>query len=167
MISARVISDILQESLDDVPEDFSRRMAESFAGRVRDAILSQLYHWAPLSPPYVAFKKRKKLDPRTLYATGAYVNSIRARKQAGKTSRWVVGPSPTGFARPNVSFKTLGVWLEFGTRYEDQSVKMPARPHFRPVWEKFLRERRDLIASMQLEIAYRIRKAWKKKLSSK
>lgn len=117
------------------PRRAAYRIANQLAGKVRSLILEQSQPWAPLSPRYAAHKERWDLDPRTLIATGRYVNNIRARLSDDGQS-YEVGASRDSHdavpGRPDVTFEQLALWHEFGTRNSDGSVRMPARPHFRP-----------------------------------
>lgn len=114
-------------------EKLSEAVANRFAANVKRIIANQAYGWVALSPRYKAYKQAKALDPRTLIATGRYIDSIKARKNPDGS--WSVGVGE-GPIRPGSkkTLKDLAHWLEFGTR------TMPARPHWRPALAAFKAE---------------------------
>ena len=120
----------------DVATDKVGRLASELADQVRLVILTQGYTWQPLSPGYVAEKVKAGLDERILIATGFYVENIQAflsRGGASGGSRWRVGFPPGMTHEPSqIDINLLAKWLEFGT------VNMPPRPHWRPVWSRFV-----------------------------
>ena len=71
-------------SLPTLPERFSRgkdrastKVLQTYADRVKDAIISQTLQLAPLSDGWAARKRREGKDPRILISTKGYVDSIR------------------------------------------------------------------------------------------
>jgi len=126
------------------------RLANRYAGLVRETIIGQQLadKWVPLSPAYLLWKIRMNLDTRLLRATGEYVQSIVVRRE---DDYYIVKPAERKHEDPRVAredgptLKQIGFWLEYGTWTVSQAddgstearVKMPARPHWRPVWINF------------------------------
>jgi hypothetical protein len=130
-------------------------MAKQFADDLKAIISRQLIAWVPLSKGYARYKRRMGLDPRTLIATGKYVNSIQPIQQPD--GNWLVSVpnTPLGDGSKH-TLRDLARWLEYGTR------TMPARPHWRPaknVWRTKMYQLKhrlhfDLVREMK-KIGYR------------
>ena len=115
--------EVLNGKFEKLFSGFTKDMATVGAWRVREQIYTQSGNWKKLSSAYVDYKKKHKLDPRILIATGDYVKSIQARYQ---NKQWMIAP--------DAAHMKIGLWLEYGTK------KMPRRPHFRPVVEELQRD---------------------------
>lgn len=123
-----------------VIEKFAKEEAQKLAADIRKVIYRQLYNWVPLATGTAKAKEALGLDPRILIATGAYVKNIKARPRVGRggcSAVWVVGNSDRLHPGDTFTYKELSRWLEFGTKRSGQVV-IPARPHFRPVWARFV-----------------------------
>lgn len=139
----KAVMDAITENVEEAAQKVTLRFANRIAGRIRQTIVGQTQgdSWPPLSPPYAAWKKRKDLDPRMLYATGEYVQSIRARAIPGRKA-YVVSPAQRVHknkiykGRNNLTLDRIGAIHEFGavvTSPEGKKMVIPARPHWRPV----------------------------------
>ena len=133
------MASVLRDKAQEVGRKTALKVAGRAAGRVRDQILRQVgvAEWPPLSPPYKARKAALGLDERILRATGEYAASIVPRVDE-ENRQYVVAPAdrPHRDQRLSKSDATLsqsGEWLEYGTVNADGTVRMPARPHWRPV----------------------------------
>lgn len=123
-------------------------IAHDLAQDLRDSLYGQEFKMAPLSRRYKSYKKRKRLDPRTLIATKKYVEAIGVvhkdfgaiigitkgyrldkytYKRGSRAGTTVVRRTP---------YHKLQRWLEYGTR------KMPPRPHWRPAFRLWKQNRR-------------------------
>lgn len=146
--AASIVVSIISKEAAAVSRELANRLASRFAGRVRAKIIDQEESWHPLSPDYLKRKLRERLSPKILVARYRYVDTIRAREIAGssKLGGFEVAPGPNPIAGgETATFVDLGVWHEFGTRNADGSVRMPARPHFRPTWREFKRELKEQV----------------------
>jgi len=160
ILKASVLAPIIRRRATEAHKTLAYRMALKLAGDLRSQIYQQGIDMAPLSPRYLRRKIRLGLDDRILIATGTYVNNIRVRKD--ERGRYVVSPGSRTEVN-GVPLDTLASWLEFGTRNDDGSVRMPARPHWRPVWNNFLEKqpewRKEIVKKVSPELAREIRKA--------
>lgn len=95
---------------------------------LRRRIIQQKLDVPGLTPTYLAEKARRKWSLKTLFRTGGYVHSIRARYSNGFLRILPEGEDPVS----GVKYREIAKHLEFGTR------RMPARPHWRPMipWAK-------------------------------
>lgn len=155
---------ILNESVDDLDANFAYRLSGHLAGRLRQVILAQELDWEPLSERWLKYKIKKGWDTRILRATGAYVNSIQPRK----VSKHVYKVAPSNRkTKSGATLHQIGSYLEYGTVNADGSMRMPARPHWRPVWEEFLREQGEIVAEMKKHFVANLVKEMKKRSKSK
>jgi len=152
---ARVLADVIEKETRKVAREIAYRIASKLAGRVRATILNQEQDWEPLSEAWLRKKEKMGWDTRILRATGKYVNSIVARRVKDQ-AKYTVSPSEEKI-HSGATLKQLGTWLEFGTKMPDGNVRMPARPHWRPVWREFKMNQEKLIREIQKQIlpAYR------------
>jgi hypothetical protein len=127
----RSFINIFQKSFPAVADNAIGEVAIWMSHEVKRRIREQRYRHKPLSQPYLEYKKRVGLDTRILIATGAYVNSISARKRRFQGELcWTVGVPETIHPGTKLTYSALGRIHEFGCR----KVNIPARPHWRPVW---------------------------------
>lgn len=118
-----------------------KRAATDFANSVKMAFWQQRYKttWQPLSERYMAYKKKKGLDLRTLIATGTYVRSIEARprRYRGVIVSYEVGP-PRGIHQPSgLTYRKLARLHEYGSR----AANIPPRPIWNPAWQEFMKRK--------------------------
>ena len=109
-------------------EDIAKRMAEE-AVEILD---EQAYAWKPLKEAYVDKKIRVGLDPRILIATGFYQRHITWGKRPNGTI-WV-GVEDVEHPDADMSLVRLARIHEFGLG------NVPARPLWRPLLSKYVRE---------------------------
>lgn len=130
-------------------EDFAKYLVKVIKSELKKAIDNQRYSykWAPLSVPYVRYKKTHNLSLKTWEATGLLHDSIIYRKRNGY---YIVGIDPNKRYKNGAKVIDIAKCLEYGTS------KMPPRPLFRPIftyirknirryWKKFLREEKGII----------------------
>lgn len=133
---------------DEYEEEFARYMAKVIRNEFKRTIDNQRYSykWAPLSVPYLRYKKRHNLSLKTWEATGILHKSIVFRKRNGY---YLVGIDPYKRYKNGAKVLDIAKVLEYG------SNNCPARPLFRPIftyvrknigryWKKFLREEKGL-----------------------
>lgn len=124
-----------EEAMDELSEEFYEHLGKN--------IEAQTLRMAPLSPAYLAWKRRMGLDTRILVATTDYLRALSTHvpvkiadsyqpkdkwPQGAKT--WTVGP-PEGTHRPSgLSYEDLARRLEYGV----VEAKLPPRPHWRPTF---------------------------------
>ncbi len=110
-------------------------IANVLAESVRDMIKYQLALRPPTSEEFTQWKKRHGFDTRTLVMTKEYMNSIIVfEAPIGNKKNYYavsVGVVDKPHSRAKVAMSLLAKWLEYGTKH------MPARPHWRVVWEGF------------------------------
>lgn len=129
---------------------------------VKDLILNQFGEWPPLTPKYLAWKKRHGYDERILIMTKQYVDSMSVIRMMNepdpgtkkKKGRYMVGVGvKEGFhRRAKVALGQLMRWLEYGTSGAGKKGGMPPRPHWRIVWERFRVEMPRHAERIRLEI---------------
>lgn len=111
--------------------------AERYAQMVRDAIYYQQYQWVPLSKRYLAWKKRVHRDERIYLATHEFVQSIQViPSKEGESVGFVVGLPDKIHVDSGLPIRKLAAIHEFGSPKRN----IPARPLWRPTWERFRRE---------------------------
>jgi hypothetical protein len=146
-----------------------QKVGREAAGRVKDTIERQLYQWKPLSPRYAAHKRKMNLDPRILIATGDYIAGIGIRKLAN--GQIEVGVKKRIHKPSGLPLRILAKIHEFGTRkYKVKLpqggvawVRIPARPHWRPVIAQVRAEIGQTQAEIRKVVANRIARWVKKK----
>lgn len=148
----KYLSDVQTEAYREAQE-ILREMANRFRNSLVAAIEAQSFFWMPLSEAYLAQKIEAGLDQRTLIATGEYVDSIYVEEQQGQ------GVITISVTLPDRAHEATGINLRLLSRYlEYGTTRMPARPHWRPVMDRFLSDmdtRNDKLIS---EIVKRVRK---------
>jgi hypothetical protein len=110
------------------------RIGESLVLKLRKTLRLQLYDWAELSPRYAQYKAEQGLDKRILIATGAYMWSIRHQMLWNGVR---VDLPDTLHSKSRLTYRQLGQYLEYGTYDAQGYLKMPPRPHWRPVIRDF------------------------------
>ena len=121
----KVVLDVFDRSFIHTSERVGKYIAKSFSNEIKDRIRHQTFRHQPLKIAYRNRKIKQGLDPRTLIATGEYVNHIRARKINATT--YTVGVPNTIHSPSGLPYRSLARIHEFGTD------KIPARPHWRPM----------------------------------
>jgi len=117
---------------------FARFMADVMSMRLEEAIDRQSYiynnykNWEPLSIEYYKYKERKNLSLKIWEATSLLKNNITYWRS---DNNWVVGvPRNIYYEDTGVRVHTVVRWMEYGT------IKMPARPLFRPVRDRLSKD---------------------------
>ena len=145
-------SKMLQNQTDQVRKAFELYIAYEFVEEVKNAITTQKYKgkWKPLSPQYLAYKRKKGLSPIIWEATKELKTTL---KVMNKKDHIVIGWDKRllhksskkglfGYKKSKVPIYKIAIALEYGT------LKIPPRPLFRLVymsmsknirryWEKF------------------------------
>lgn len=135
-----------------------RQFAEEIAEEARDIIKEQRYDWVPLDPDYLASKIKKGLDPRTLIATGDYLDHIGTYEKDGKI---FVGPLPGTHKPSGLTYVHLARIHEYGTE------TIPARPLWRPLFSVALRRNEKLRKKYAAARKKALREAIKRKSKKK
>lgn len=110
--------------------------AERLCNVYRQAIETQRYkygshRWQPLSRRYLLFKKRNNLSLDIWKATGLLQESLKVYK---KGNYLIVGFRPNErYPKTRIKINSVARWLEYGTANPNGSVRIPARPMFRPL----------------------------------
>ncbi len=162
---ARIVASVIDRETKKMAREIAYRVAARLAGKLRSTILNQTMNWTPLSEDWLRRKEALGWDTRILRATGAYVNSIVARRISD--SRYEVAPGNT-ITESGVSLKQIGAWLEYGTIYPNGHVRMPARPHWRPIWRQFMvKDQEEIIKDIQSKLTPMLRNAYKPRRSGR
>lgn len=161
LILPTVFSPMVEQQIAYTSKEYAYKLASILAGRLRGAILTQAYDWAPLSEAWLAKKEKMGWDLRILRATGDYVNSIVPRRHRNLDNTvddftYVVQPSPDHVTHSGKTLKQIGFYLEYGTLNRDGTIRMPARPHWRPVWKKFKSEQETIKREIQSAVVKRL-----------
>lgn len=151
---------IIIQTVDKRTRQFGRELAldtaNTLAGRLRQMILGQELNHAALAPSTVAAKARRGGDPRILVDTRQYVNSIRARRKEGENA-YEVGVADEKHELSDANLRSIAAWLEYGTRNADGTRRMPARPHWRPIWQEFVAMKDKLIRDSEKKLRKKLR----------
>jgi hypothetical protein len=106
------------------------RFARKVARDVRTHIINQDLDWTELAASTVS----RKGHPFIYIDSGKYANSITLnRKKEGDKFHIILAPR-RGMASGGLTFQELGLYMEYGT------TTMPARPLWRPTYDKVLKE---------------------------
>lgn len=109
-------------------KDFQIYASDIIADAFVAAIDSQRYkstHWPPLTIRYVDWKRRKKYSVKIWECTSFMKNHIKVFKKGNFIALGFMRKDC--YPRTAVSLNRIAKYVEFGT------VKMPARPLFRPI----------------------------------
>lgn len=155
LVLPKVFAPLVEQQISYVSKEYAYLLASKLAGRLRGVILKQEYDWAPLSESWLKRKERMGWDLRILRATGDYVNSIVPRRIDDNT--YSVEPSPDHVTHSGKTLKQIGFYLEYGTLNANGTIKMPARPHWRPVWIQFKADQKEIKKEIQAETIKRLR----------
>jgi hypothetical protein len=149
----RIVFRTLDEAIDGFTLAQARELAKTLGFSVRRGIQLQNFRHVKLSPPYKKRKLQEGLDPRILIATGQYVQQIGVQKEVVTEKKVTihVGVPKRKHKGTNLTFEQLGRIHEFGTRRGSGEITqgpprtdtgpgpgIPARPHWRPVRDRFL-----------------------------
>jgi len=153
----------LPDEVAEIARDEVLGVSVSIAAEIKKRISLQQYAHQPLSPRYLAWKKRRKLDERILIATGHYINAIGIQPVTRQVRTYKPGTPvgmPEEFKREasmsSAKTKVVGyrvglpdkVHPPSGLRYHvlamiheygSPRAHIPARPHWYPAWRDFLR----------------------------
>lgn len=131
-------------------EEYQPEFADYIAGLIQkdlvDTIETQSLSskWKPLSPSYIASKKKRGLHTEIWKATGNMESSIYKINRKDRVLIGVTGARK--YPGTNNTLLEVARYLEYGTS------KMPARPLFRPIVDKYTKN---------------VAKYWRKFLKSK
>lgn len=156
-VNYRRFGNVFKKSVLQVMANEVDEVSQAYVDQLKALILGQKYSWRPLTPRYAEYKRRAKLDPRILIATGEYVNSIaiqRRTRDRGKL-RVYVGVPYNRKHSSGLPFKVLARVHEFGSR----KAHVPARPHWRPAKAWLMKE----IPRIRERIARQAKKDLKKR----
>lgn len=137
--------------------------AEKYAQMVRDSIYHQQYRWVPLTKRYLAWKKRVNRDARIYLATHEFVQSIQViPTEEGEKIGFIVGLPDKLHVDSGLPIRKLAAIHEFGS----PKMNIPARPVWRPTWERFRREAKARITARLKAFAEKETKQLQKELMS-
>jgi hypothetical protein len=138
----KVISKEWQSKGQDTVQDILYEEGDLFAKKLQLNILQQVLGHAALTPAYQRWKAKNQLDPRILIATGAYVSAIKAKKLPDGSVEINVPDETHPTAK--ISYRLLGAVHEFGQiKWQNTGRGIPARPHWRPTIQWWLKKRRQ------------------------
>jgi HK97 gp10 family phage protein len=143
----------LPETLKLATEAQAKASALLYLQQLKDAISNQTLSLVPLSEDYFNRKMSEGLDSRTLIATGEYLNKLRMKEVTGSNNEvlFFVGAfEEDQHEASGLSMAQLATYLEHGTS------RMPARPHFEPVFKRMkdsiIKQITDAIKNKMLEL---------------
>lgn len=157
-VARKELKGVAQEARDELVERIAGQKVPGMGGR-RFGLPRKFSN--PLHPFTLKEKEAKGHDPRTLIATGFYVNSIKVvERKVGKGWTYYVGFEPNAMHPGGLPLHVLARILEYGARIrvtpkmraylhwrglhlkaDTKFVTIPPRPHWMPV---FLRVRREV-----------------------
>lgn len=154
-------------------QDECRKIAKVLAQEMRDSLYNQRFKMAPLTAAYLAHKKQKKLDLRTLIAYKKYVKNIGFIPTPfggiiGMINKFRIDRRGRKMVR--LDYSKLQRWLEYGTRrrvgvrksgkvkYGKVGSQMPARPHWRPMMRYWKAQRKKYGLQIKNVVGYELRK---------
>ena len=152
---ARDLPDLLRRVIDEeyrvIGTSEARRLAMKIEKELVDKIKAQEFDWPPLSSVTKQIKQRAGLDPRTLIATGDYVNSIKA-VQVGRTA-WTVDVPDGIHMSSKMTYSQLRKIHEYGSF--EQNV--PPRPHWRTLADDYKSRLPQIKSAITRRLARRVR----------
>jgi hypothetical protein len=159
---------MFKNSVEMAADETAKEMAKALADEAKTAIVKQAYNWHPLSPRYVAYKKRNKLDPRIYVARGEFVNAISWGVTHGKV--WAGLPSRKIHEASGLPLRVLGRILEFGAKRSVITEHGIERVQFippRPIWRTALSKIMGQQKKFARKYRSRVRAAMKQKRKGK
>lgn len=152
---SRVVLDVFNRSTVAAARSTIDQFGQQFRDDLVERIESQRFRHAPLSPGYVEAKRRAGLDPRILIATHEYLDSIEVSPLTdGSGVRVGVGGRTHSGGIP---MRQLARMLEFGT------IRMPARPHWRPLASIYKRRARQMARELGANISRSVNDAMRRR----
>lgn len=156
---------LIERHVKDVAEQEISDYAVELKNRLVNGILRQTFESFrrfPLNPRYLEWKRKKKLDPRTLVATGRYVRKIKILPRG----RFVY---EIGFPRnakvrdidgkeKDLTLNELANILEYGS----ESAGIPPRPHWGIIYQQGQRDAVKVARQISEKAAKRINKDLKR-----
>lgn len=156
----KALWDALTQSVHEELKEHAQGLAESLGEDVRRYVSMQPGSWPPLRAAYRMSKIRRGLDPRMLLATHEYVNSIGLQwiKESGDGLEVYVGVPNVDHSDARMPMAQLGRIHEYG------SSNIPSRPHWGPVWRRWLPRSKqdvmDMLENLEETVAEKINKGW-------
>ena len=132
----KIFVNVFKKSAIPVMKEFGEEKANEFKDELVYRIASQSFNWRPLKPEYRLYKIKNRLDPRMMISTGEYINSIEVNELDDQIG-YSVGV-PNRLHNSGLSLRVLARIHEFGT------IRIPARPHWRPQISAFIRRSDEL-----------------------
>lgn len=152
---------VLEDSPVFIAADYLEEIAQDMADDVVKYIEKQPHYWPVLKERYREWKLRNELDERMLIATGDYIDSIGIQQiKRGKGVQIRVGVPNKTIEDTDLKYDQLARIHEYGTE------TIPARPHWRPVFNKWRRRKgvmsRKLLKDIEEEIIKEVKKMVKR-----
>lgn len=123
-------------------KDYARFLAIKMVKRLKVVVKRKLYNWSPLSKTWKLYKKQMGLSPKTWYASGELLGSIRFW-YSQKDNSYYVGVNPRKlhkeykFGGTYKTKRTKTKIIDIIRRLEYGSLNTPARPLFTEVIKEF------------------------------
>lgn len=138
-----------------VMEEYGWELANEFIDGLKEKITEQSFPHTPLSPAYLASKRRKGLDQRVLIATQEYISSFVAERvddanEAGSI-KFRCGVRDGIHSTSGMTYARLAKIHEYG------KGNVPPRPHWRPQGLEYRLRGHEIARQMRHRIAMAVR----------
>lgn len=145
--------------------DHARKIKDNFVNTIKN---NPILTWPPLSPRYLAWKKRKGYDERIYIATSELINDVGVRVIGGKKTSFfglfsketpvkiTVGPSTGTHSRAKMSYEKLWRILEYGAFTGKGYI--PPRPIWRPMMYEYAKLIKTHSRKMSKDITEKLKK---------
>jgi hypothetical protein len=120
-----------------------KECADLYYKNLINGIQNQKFKWKKLSTVYLQRKIANGYPALILIATGSYIDGIKIHKATNSKNEhsMFVGADNEAIHEPSgLPMSYLGAIHEYGTR----DGRIPARPHYRPAWEKTRNQARKI-----------------------
>lgn len=159
----RAIGEAATSAANDEIRTYAHDLRDRFVDRIRRQDFSS-FRAIPLSWRWSNRKAQLNFDPRTMIASGAYLNSIRVYETATKDGiRLHVGIHPSVVVRHHRTGVTrrLKMWqLALIHEFGSSAARIPARPHWGPFFlETHAQDMPRMIPQLVRAVGRRMRRA--------
>lgn len=150
---------VLEDSAISTVATMTRELAEELVEDLKESIEYQIFDWKPLSEKYLEWKMQEGLDERIMIATGDYLDSIAVIEIVrGRGIQVRVGLPDAVATESGLTYDQLARVHEFGSR----KMKIPSRPHWRPLYKQAQRRSLEMKKEAIKEIKEKHAKEMKK-----
>lgn len=158
----RLVDKTMREAAKDTVDIDLVKIARAFKADLTQGVRQQKWPMAPLSPRWLAKKKKHGLDVRKVIASERYLQGIRERKLPQAEMGWAVEPSPNRVQKytwqknqPKITYVQLAQILEGGS----EKRGIPPRPHWKPCIDEYVARRAQYGTQVQQAFAKRFDRA--------